>query len=62
MKKKIKIFTNLHQSTKRDYIERMMSKKVISMKKQESLSLIIGTAKEITGMGDINLYLENGPQ
>ena len=33
MKKKIKIFTHLHQSTKRDYIDRMMSEKILSMKK-----------------------------
>lgn len=33
MKKKLKIFTSLHESTQRNYVERMFNEKVLSMQK-----------------------------
>ena len=51
MKKKIKIFTNLHQSTKRDYIERMMSNKIFSMKKARKFEFDFWDGKRNYGYG-----------
>ena len=51
MKKKIKIFTHLHQSTKRDYIERMMNKKILSMKKARKFEFDYWDGKRNYGYG-----------
>ena len=51
MKKKIKIFTHLHQSTKRDYIDRMMSEKILSMKKAKKFEYDYWDGKRNYGYG-----------